>query len=181
MISYSPSNITTPPDRSWLFRTWWISVWTTRRGRHSSLQFDWLMARKIVQFLLKKRSWRLGVSNNGVNKSHLDTESRYVLWFCSLSMRNRLLETRLTYDSILTPDMDYVSFRLYKPLLMCFMSQRENRVWPVFLCHYIGMSIWLVEFYDFNIVIFHLETTSIFLNYSRHLNTNMNGSERGWM
>lgn len=94
-------------------------------------------------------------------------------------MRNRLLETRLTYDSILTPDTDYVSFILYKPLLMCFMSQRENRVCLVCSCHYIGMSIWLVEFYDFIIVIFHLGTTSIFLNCSRHLKTNMNGSERG--
>lgn len=162
MFSYSPSNIITPRDRPWLFRTWWISVWTARRGRHSSLQFDWLMARKIVQFLLKKRSWRLGVSNNGVNKSHLDTESRYVLWFCSLSMRNRLLETRLTYDSIWTPDTDYVSFSLHKPLLMCFMSHRENRVWTVCSCYSIGMSISLVGFYDLNIVIFHLETMTSF-------------------
>lgn len=181
MFSYSPSNIITPPDRPWLFRTWWISVWTTRRGRHSSLQFDWLMARKIVQFLLKKRSWRLGVSNNGVNKSHLDTESRYVLWFCSLSMRNRLLETRLTYDSIWTPDTDYVSFSLYKPLLMFFMSHRENRVWTICSCYYIGMSISLVGFYDLNIVFFHLETMTSFFYWSRHFKTNMNGGERGWI
>lgn len=126
------------------------------------------MARKIVQFLLKKRSWRLGVSNNGVNKSHLDTESRYVLWFCSLSMRNRLLETRLTYDSIWTPDMDYVSFSLYELLLTCFMSQRENTVWPVCSCHYIGMSIWLDEFY-LNIVFFHLEIMTSFFTVRDNL------------